>query len=67
MAARSSDGFRRRSVSRSSSRVAVEDLERLEENLTIMRDADTMGRLAESDAELARGEEVTVTRPAQDQ
>jgi antitoxin YefM len=39
--------------------VAVEDLERLEETLAIMRDADTMRRLAESDAELARGEEVT--------
>ena len=33
--------------------VAVEDLERLEETLAIMRDADTMRRLAQSDAELA--------------
>ena len=39
--------------------VAVEDLERLEETLAIMRDADTMRRLAASDAELARGEVVT--------
>jgi len=39
--------------------VAVADLERLEETLAIMRDAGTMRRLAESDAELAHGEEVT--------
>jgi antitoxin YefM len=39
--------------------VAVEDLERLEETLAILQDAETMRRLAESDAELARGEEVT--------
>ena len=39
--------------------VAVEDLERLEETLAIMRDAETMRRLAASDAELARGEVVT--------
>ena len=39
--------------------VAVEDLERLEETLAIIRDAGTMRRLAESDAELARGEDVT--------
>lgn len=45
--------------------VAVEDLERLEETLAIMRDADTMRRLAESDAELARGEEVTVAELAE--
>ena len=35
--------------------IAPEDLERLEETLEIMRDAATMNRLAESDAELARG------------
>src|SRR2546429_1185752 len=35
--------------------IAPEDLERLEETLEIMRDATTMNRLAESDAELARG------------
>ena len=45
--------------------VAVEDLERLEETLSIMRDADTMRRLADSDAELARGEEVTGDELAQ--
>jgi antitoxin YefM len=39
--------------------VAVEDLERLEETLAIMRDPETMRRLAESDAELARGESVS--------
>ena len=38
---------------------APEDLERLEETLEIMRDAATMNRLAESDAELARGEHVS--------
>lgn len=36
--------------------IAIEDLERLEETIAILRDADTMRRLAESDAELARGE-----------
>jgi len=45
--------------------VAVEDLERLEETLAIMRDADTIRRLAESDAELARGEEVTAAELAE--
>jgi antitoxin YefM len=39
--------------------VAVDDLDRLEESLAIMRDTDTLRRLAESDAELARGEEVS--------
>jgi antitoxin YefM len=39
--------------------VAVEDLERLEETLAIMRVPETMRRLAESDAELARGESVS--------
>jgi antitoxin YefM len=39
--------------------VAVEDLERLEETLAILRDTDTLKRLADSDAELARGEEVS--------
>ena len=45
--------------------VAVEDLESLEETLAIMRDAGTMRRLAESDAELARGEEVTASELAE--
>src|SRR5258708_24620046 len=39
--------------------LAVEDLERLEETLAIVRDPETMRRLAESDAELARGEAVS--------
>jgi antitoxin YefM len=39
--------------------IAPEDLEALEETLEIMRDAATMNRLAESDAELARGEYVS--------
>lgn len=39
--------------------VAIEDLEQLGETLAIMRDTDTLGRLTESDAELARGEEVS--------
>jgi antitoxin YefM len=39
--------------------VAVDDLEQLEETLTILRDPETMRRLAESDAELARGETVS--------
>jgi antitoxin YefM len=39
--------------------IAPEDLEALEETLEIKRDAATMNRLAESDAELARGEYVS--------
>ncbi len=39
--------------------LAIEDLERLEETLAIVRDPETMHRLAESDAELARGEAVS--------
>jgi prevent-host-death family protein len=39
--------------------IAVDDLERLEETLEILRDPATLRRLAESDAELARGEVVT--------
>jgi len=45
--------------------VAVEDPEALEETLAIMRDAGTLRRLAESDAELARGEEVTADELAE--
>jgi antitoxin YefM len=45
--------------------VAIEDLERLEETLAIMRDPDTLRRLAESDAELARGEEVSADELAE--
>jgi antitoxin YefM len=44
--------------------VAVEDLERLEETLAVLRDAETMRRLAESDAELARGEDVSAVELA---
>jgi antitoxin YefM len=39
--------------------MAVEDLARLEETIAILSDPATMRRLAESDAELARGEVVT--------
>jgi antitoxin YefM len=36
--------------------VAVEDLEALEETIAVLSDPETMRRLADSDAELARGE-----------
>lgn len=39
--------------------LATEDLERLEETLAILRDSETVSRLAASDAELARGEELS--------
>jgi prevent-host-death family protein len=39
--------------------VSPEDLESLEETLSILSSPDTLRRLAESDAELARGEVVT--------
>src|ERR1700722_9513859 len=45
--------------------IAPEDLEALEETLAIMRDAATMKRLAESDAELARGEDVSADELAE--
>jgi antitoxin YefM len=45
--------------------IAPEDLEALEETLAIMRDAATMNRLAESDAELARGEYVAAEELAE--
>ena len=45
--------------------VAIEDLERLEETLAILRDADTMGHLAASYAELARGEAVSAEELAE--
>jgi antitoxin YefM len=45
--------------------VAPEDLEQLEETLAILRDADTMRRLASSDAELARGESVSADELAE--
>jgi antitoxin YefM len=36
--------------------LAVEDLESLEETIAVLSDAETMRRLTDSDAELARGE-----------
>ena len=36
--------------------VAIEDLEALEETLEVLADSEAMRRLAESDAEIARGE-----------
>jgi antitoxin YefM len=39
--------------------LSVEDLERLEETLEVLSDSATLQRLADSDAELARGEIVT--------
>jgi PHD/YefM family antitoxin component YafN of YafNO toxin-antitoxin module len=45
--------------------IAPEDLAALEETLEIMRDAGTMNRLAESDAELARGEYVSAEELAE--
>jgi prevent-host-death family protein len=45
--------------------VAVDDLEQLEETLAILRDAGTMARLAQSDAELARGESVSAAELAE--
>lgn len=39
--------------------ISPEDLEALEETLSILSNPDTLRRLAESDAELARGEVVT--------
>ncbi|WP_322751379.1 MULTISPECIES: type II toxin-antitoxin system Phd/YefM family antitoxin [unclassified Frankia] len=39
--------------------LAVEDLEQLEETLAILSDPATMRRLADSDAELARGDVVS--------
>lgn len=38
--------------------IAVEDLEALEETVAVLSDPETMRRLAQSDAELARGEVV---------
>ena len=45
--------------------VAVEDLERLEETVAILSDPATMRRLADSDAELARGESVSAEELAE--
>ena len=46
--------------------VAIEDLERLEETLAILRDPNTMARLAESDAEIARGESISESELAEE-
>lgn len=45
--------------------VAVEDLEQLEETVAVLSDPATMRRLADSDAELARGEIVTAEELAE--
>jgi antitoxin YefM len=45
--------------------IAPENHERLEETLEIMRDVATMNRLAQSDAELARGECVSAEELAE--
>lgn len=45
--------------------VALEDLEQLEETLAILRDAETMRRLASSDTELARGESISAEELAE--
>jgi antitoxin YefM len=39
--------------------LSIEDLEQLEETLSVLSDPATLRRLAESDAELARGEAVS--------
>ena len=44
---------------------AVEDLEALEETLSVLSDPDTVRRLVASDAELARGEVVGVEELAE--
>ncbi|MBX7269968.1 type II toxin-antitoxin system Phd/YefM family antitoxin [Micromonospora sp. Llam7] len=45
--------------------VSVEDLERLEETVAVLGDAGTLRRLVDSDAELARGEEVSADQLAE--
>jgi antitoxin YefM len=45
--------------------VALEDLERLEETLEILRDPETIKRLASSDSELARGDSVSAEELAE--
>lgn len=45
--------------------VAVEDLEQLEETVAVLSDPATMRRLADSDAELARGEVVSAEELAE--
>lgn len=45
--------------------ISVDDMERLEETLSILSDPATLRRLADSDAELARGEFVTADELAE--
>jgi antitoxin YefM len=45
--------------------VALDDLESLEETIAILSDTDTMHQLAQSDAELARGEGETLEQLAE--
>jgi len=45
--------------------VAVADIEQLEETIAILRDPETLARLAQSDAELARGEVVSADELAE--
>jgi antitoxin YefM len=45
--------------------IAVEDIEQLEETIAILRDPETLARLAQSDAELARGEVVSADELAE--
>jgi antitoxin YefM len=45
--------------------LALEDLERLEETLEVLRDPETVNRLASSDAELARGDSVSAEELAE--
>ena len=45
--------------------VAVEDIEQLEETIAVLRDPETLARLAQSDAELARGEVVSADELAE--
>ena len=45
--------------------VAVADVEQLEETIAVLRDPETLARLAQSDAELARGEVVSADELAE--
>jgi antitoxin YefM len=45
--------------------VSVDDLEQLEETVAVLGDPATLRRLADSDAELARGEEVSAEQLAE--
>lgn len=45
--------------------IAVEDIERLEETIAVLGDPETLARLAQSDAELARGDMVSADELAE--